>query len=168
MKDLIFLLSFFVLCACGQNNYQSELTRHVGDIPLNPELDTAYFSPCHEDLILQYYYFGKGIQYEGEKAALVAFVRNEFSANSIDKDNGYVTVRFIVNCKGESGRFRVIELDNNYDITTHSEVIVNQITDIVRRLDGWKAGTLDGSKAYDYYQYLTFKISNGQITDIMP
>ena len=174
MNKKEFYLAIFICIAIfscqtkTEKSTRSEPLRHVGDILEDSELDTTNFQPCHEDLTFQYYNFGNGIQYQGEKAAIVEIFNNEFIANPANQDNGYVTIRFIVNCKGESGRFRVIELDNNYNKTTLSLDIVNQIADIVRRLDGWKIGEFDNGKVYDYYQYLTFKISNGQITDIMP
>lgn len=151
-----------------QENFQSEPLRHVGDILENPALDTANFQPCEEHFAHQYYNFGNSIQYTGEKAAVIDFVYEEFESNPSIQDSGYVTIRFMVNCKGESGRFRVYQMDKDYQLISLNKSLVDQIVGIVMRLDEWKIGFRDNGDAYDYYQYLTFKIEEGQITDIMP
>lgn len=142
--------------------------RHVGDILENPALDTANFQPCDESLAQIYYNFGESIGYEGEKAAIIDFVYNEFQSDASIQDDGYVTVRFMVNCQGQSGRFRVYEMDRDYNLVSLSGDLVNQILDIVMGLDDWKIGRAESGEAYDYYQYLTFKIVKGQITNILP
>lgn len=45
--------------------------------------------------------------------------------------------------------------------------ISEQLTEIVKGLNGWipRKGR---SRNYDFYQYLTFKIENGQIVKILP
>jgi len=167
----LLVLTCYGIISCQtktQDTTQSEPLRHVGDILENPTIDTTNFQPCEEHFAHQYYNFSNSIQYEGEKAAVIDFVYNEFESDSSNQDNGYMTIRFMVNCKGQSGRFRIYEMDNNYELMSFDKSLVNQISGIVKRLDGWKIGVRDNGDAYDYYQYLTFKISKGQITDIMP
>jgi len=141
--------------------------RHVGDIAFDPKLDSKEFKPCHEDLVAQYYNFGIPIQYKGEKPALERAFYENYSIKKIESENGYVTVRFVVNCEGRTGRFRVEELDNDYTIKTFDEQITKQLLAITKSLDGWEIKEYEYKK-YDYYQYLTFKIENAQIIDILP
>lgn len=145
---------------------QHEVLRNVGDIPFDPALDTLGFEPCHEDMTFEYYSFSDGILYDGEKAQLIREFQNSFIPGSASQ-NGYITVRFMVNCEGKSGRFRVIELDQDYNKKEFDHSLVNQIVGTTQSLDGWKPGEYE-SKTYDYYQYLTFKISEGHIVNIMP
>ena len=45
--------------------------------------------------------------------------------------------------------------------------ISEQLLNITKSLDGWVIGKHEG-KAYDYYQYLTFKIEDGELIEILP
>ena len=147
-------------------NKKEEVPRHVGDIAFDAAIDTTNFKPCHEDLALQYYNFGKAIQYEGEKTKIVRQFDAQYKPVATEED-GYVTIRFLVNCEGKTGRFRTVELDENYLEKKMNPQITNQLLNITASLDGWIVGTLEGRK-YDYYQYLTFKITDGDIENIMP
>ncbi len=145
-----------------------EYKRHVGDILFDASVDDANFKPCHEDLTTQYYAFGKGIMYKGEKAELDRQIRNAFEkAQEETEESGYIIIRFIINCEGKSGWFRMEEIDMNYKPKEFSTAISKNVLQIVKELKGWEAGTYEG-KSYDYYQYLTFKIVDGQIQSILP
>lgn len=166
MKQIIFLTSLFVIIACKKEKPPEEFLRHVGDITFDPALDTLNFEPCHEDQVLQYYNFSNAIQYEGEKAKIITEFEDKFQPVNQEED-GYITIRFIVNCKGKTGRFRVIGMDKNYTEKIFSKELTHQLLAITRALDGWKPGDYDG-RIFDYYQYLTFKINRGKIERIMP
>lgn len=85
------------------------------------------------------------------------------------KESGYITIRFIVNCKGEAGRFRVIQMDKDYQLTSFSEELVLQLYNITTSLKGWEIFTSENNNySYDYIRYLTFKIEKGELKDIMP
>lgn len=172
MKPLFRLLFFLclILNACTSPSHENETQayhRHVGDIPFDPELDDPAFQPCHEDIATQYYGFGDGIQYEGEKARIIRVFREKYTIQDKPEENGYITIRFMVNCKGETGRFRMEEMDHTYEPKTFSPEIPQLILEIVQSLDAWKPGTYQ-DRTYDYYQPLTFKIINGKISEIIP
>lgn len=166
MKQLFFLSALIWLASCTTQTKQREVLRHVGDIIFDPKVDTTDFEPCHEDLAFQYYNFSNATQYKGEKIAIVRAFQDRFKPVS-ETEHGYVTIRFIVNCEGQTGWFRVITMDENYDEKTFSKELTDQLLKITQELDGWKPGEFDNEN-YDYYQYLTFKITNGSIENIMP
>lgn len=159
-------MALFVIIACKTEKQPDEFLRQVGDITFDPKLDTLNFEPCYEDYAFQYYNFSDGIQYIGEKAKIITEFQDKFKAVN-QEENGYITIRFIVNCKGNTGRFRVTGMDKNYTEKNFSKELTNQLLAITRELDGWKPGDYDGRK-FDYYQYLTFKINQGKIERIMP
>ncbi len=109
---------------------------------------------------------GKGMLYEGEKKALEDFFFAQYEAVPVDQ-SGWIRIRFIVNCKGETGRFRLLEADENYNPMTYDARITQQLMTFTRNVKGWMLQYDDG-RAKDYYQYLIFKIKEGQLTDIMP
>jgi hypothetical protein len=139
----------------------------VGDIYFDPKLDDPNFKLCDENRMAQYYSFGKGLQYKGEKIKINEHFKVGLKVNEQRNVTGFLTIRFIVNCEGKIGRFRVEGMDNEYSQKTFSEGLTNQLMSLTKKLDGWIIGEHDG-KAYDYYQYLTFKIENGILIEIMP
>lgn len=163
IKLLLIVLGLFIL-SCGPAT--KELPDHVGDIEPDSTIDDFGFIPCNENYILQYYNFGQNIQYKGEKWALVNEINDRYKPVNTD-DSGYITIRFVVNCDGKTGRFRLTVLDQDYKPHKMNTKITAQLMDIVKSTNGWKPGKLDGAD-FDYYQYLTFKIEKGEINSIIP
>ena len=141
--------------------------RWVGDIEHDSQVDTTAFKLCNGDKkVLQYFNFGVGLQYNGEKKA----IKDQFFDNYKPVDtnqSGWIRIRFIVNCEGETGRFRVIGADMNYQQLDFDMRITNQLMAITKRLQDWRVLSLE-QDPLDYYQYLIFKIDKGKIVEILP
>ena len=145
---------------------KSKYLRWVGDSEFNAELDDEQFQPCFGDnQVKQYFNFSDGLSYEGEKTALVKEFEERYQPVTTEQ-SGWIRVRFIVNCKGDTGRFRVMGADKNYNEFEFDETITNQLLEITKSLDKWIV--LPQDKPGDYYQYLMFKINNGNLIEIMP
>ena len=145
----------------------SKYMRMVGDSEFDPEKDDPNFKLCFsENQVRQYFNFGRGLQYEGEKKALVEHFFKQYKPVDTDQ-SGLIRVRFIVNCKGETGRFRLIEADENYQKTKFDERITQQLLTLTKSLKGWKPQA-DEYAERDFYQYLVFKIKNGDLIEMMP
>lgn len=144
------------------------LPNNVGDIEFDPKLDDFEFQTCSQDEIPQYYNFYGALMYEGEKYALDEQIYRRFKEKKRTKnESGYITIRFVVNCNGETGRFRTIQMDSHYSPKEFDKSIVEQLQSITKSLDGWLPAEWENAKL-DYYQHLTFKIERGKITDILP
>ena len=172
MKNVFILLGMCIFSSCGTTNNVKEtnsikatVSKHIGLIPFDPLLDTLSFTVCNEDYVNPYFHH-LDLSIEGEKPAIVDAFETQFNPVSRE-ENGYVTIRFLVNCEGETGRFRMIELDKDYNPKDFSETLTRQLCDITSSLEGWDALTVDGA-SYDYVRYLTFKIQEGNITAILP
>ena len=167
MNYIKYSLVLLLLYGCSQSkNEKTEYLDHVGDIAFDPAIDSKDFQPCHGDLASQYYAFGEHIQYEGEKRQMIRDIEKQYDS-SLTGESGYVSIRFIVNCEGQAGRFRVRTMDENYVHKDIDKRVTTQLVDILRSLKGWKAGEYE-QRYYDYYQYLTFKIESGKIVSIIP
>ncbi|HEY5825628.1 MAG TPA: hypothetical protein VIT44_14740, partial [Cyclobacteriaceae bacterium] len=95
----------------AQSKSPSKYPDHVGDIAFDAKLDDPEFRICAEHSVyLQYYNFGKGVQYKGEKPAIEEHFKEVYS-NKMPSETGYITIRFVVNCAGKTGRFRVQEMN---------------------------------------------------------
>ncbi|MDC1107017.1 hypothetical protein OAT16_09945 [Prolixibacteraceae bacterium] len=138
---------------------------NVGDIAFNAQTDDANF-PLTGKKIMQYYSFFPGVAIDGEKQGLRTIFENNYHAYNLD-DTGYITIRFIVNYKGETDRFRVTQMDQNYHVTQFNTETVSQILSITQGITTWKIAAR-GDKCFDYYQYLLFIIEDGQIKEILP
>ncbi len=166
------LVSFLilVLCSCCQTqDKKTDITypRIVGETKFDAAVDEPSFKPCNEERVHQYYNFGNGFQYTGEKSEIIRIFKERFKSQEKKGESGYITIRFIVNCKRQTGWFRIQEMDNEYNPKKFDKGIVDGLLKITKGLDGWITGELEKVQ-YDYYQYLTFKMENGLLIDIMP
>lgn len=156
-----FIISVLFL-ACQSSSEQGIYAKNVGDITFDELVDDPTFLLCDANHVAQYYNFSKGMQYKGEKIRILEHFETLFKGNEIQGETGYITIRFIVNCHGKSGRFRLQGMNENYEEKKFHHELATRIMDYTKKLDGWV------EEKNDYYQYLTFRIQNGRITDIMP
>jgi len=167
MKLLFWIAILFIPpFTLAQSNDQSKYPDHVGDIAFNPKIDDPSFKICNERSHYQYYNFGNGVQYKGEKPAIEDHFK-ELHLNKLQGETGYITIRFVVNCEGKTGRFRVQEMNTEYQSRNFNKPLVAQILALTKQLNGWIPGVDTGYKV-DYYQYLTFKLENGKLLEILP
>ncbi len=154
----------------SQSEFKKPYTylRHVGDIEFDNKLDDPNFTPCFSDsLIFQYFNMSTGLQYEGEKIAIDSYFEKFYKPINSNQ-TGWIRIRFIVNCKGETGRFRVLQSDEDFIETTFDKKITTQLLNLTMALNRWKTINNNEGSPIDYYQYLTFKIYKGKITKILP
>jgi hypothetical protein len=79
--------------------------------------------------------------------------------------NGDITVRFLVNCEGKTGLFRVRQM--NTGLTEPDKKTGRKALRFTKSLEGWIPKEIKGFKA-DYYQYLTYKIEDGKVSEVLP
>ncbi len=170
----ISILSFLSLCTLSCQSKQkidlkAEYMRFVGDIKQDSILDNSSFVVCNDEKhLFQYFNTGEGFRYKGEKTTLVSKIKKAYKPlQNLPNQNGYIRIRFIVNCEGEAGRFRVLASDFNYQEKEFDKAIISQLLSIVKGLDGWEIMTKN-DKRLDYYLYLVFKIDNSHIIEILP
>jgi hypothetical protein len=164
IKIVIFLL-FIPIISFGQakREAKSEYPNYVGDIEFNSEIDNKEFVLCNSKHIFQYFVSSRGLEYEGEKFAIEKEFTEKYKSDIIKNETGLIRINFVVNCKGKTDRFRLISMGENFEEKVFARSITEQLMSITKNLKGWKA------KIYiDYYQYLIFKIENGQLKEILP
>jgi len=130
-------------------------------------LDDTNFELCNEKNAKQYHNLNEEMLYEGEKNALVNTFNTQFKSNDTISESGMIRIRFLINCKGETGRFRLVEAGYDYKEKQFDPYITDQLIKITKSLKGWKILS-DKFGPKDYYQYLIFKIDAGKITEILP
>ena len=169
-KLLVILLSIIIMAQSCRQQFvpkDSKYPSMVGDIEHDPTLDDPNFTLCDEKNTKQYHNLNYDMQYEGEKYAINKTFLAQYKPLKKSKDSGMVRIRFIVNCKGHSGRFRMISAGYDYKEKQIDKAITDQLMSITKGLTGWKKLS-DKRGPKDYYQYLVFKITDGQIKEILP
>ncbi len=165
---ILLFLALFSACKPSKKTVVpgSNYPNNIGDIAPDSILDDSTFRACRESNIPQYYSVQSG--FEGEKPAIERYFKQNFKKDkAFEKENGYLTIRFVVNCNGQTGRFRVMEMDPDYQPKKFSPALRGQLLQLTKQLKGWLPGKNEGIP-YDYYQYLTFTIVQGEITRITP
>lgn len=173
LKKIILVLSFLVVVfsSCKTENNEADqkmYLRWIGDIEQNIEIDNIDFEVCNGDKnIIQYFNAAQGSMYIGEKSTLLQFFNTNYKIVKGINQDGLIRIRFIVNCKGKAGRFRILQSDDNYNEIEFDERIVSQLLKITKGIKKWEILSINKTPK-DYYMYLIFKINNGQITEILP
>jgi hypothetical protein len=122
--------------------------------------DTGKWIPEYYSLRIKYPLSSEAIL-NNAKAALVQY-RTPFSGT------GWVTIRFIVDCKGKPGCFHIYQVDENYLPAKFRVPFISALQIfLVEQMDAWPVGYVKNA-ATDYYAYVTFKIKDGRIENIIP
>ena len=172
MKRRMSLLALLITVSCQQNKVADEPVEtggsyppNVGDITIDKNIDGPDFTVCDESHIAQYY--GVRSEYYGEKFAILNYFNSNYDKSGLKDEIGYLTIRFIVNCKGKTGRFRIEGMNLNYEPITFNEKLTEQLLRLTKEMDGWEIAHYR-NKPLDYYKYFTFKILNGDLAEILP
>lgn len=134
-----------------------EYPDHVGDIAPDPDLDDPAFETCRKTRIPQYYALGADYRVPN-KQLMDHFGTIDLSHST---ETGYFTIRFLVNCKGKIGRLREQSMTTEYEKMTFGTELKDAIRNRLQAFDQWPEGR-------DFYQYLTFKIEQGKIREVLP
>ncbi|OCA79566.1 hypothetical protein BBH99_05735 [Chryseobacterium contaminans] len=158
------------MLSCQAEKKMSKYPDTVGDIAFDEKLDEAGFKKCgarkERHFSFQYYHGPKMFGYKGEKIAIEEKLKKE-NIYSEKKVNGYITVRFLVNCEGKTGLFRSKHMDSDLKDAVLNEELENKLLNFTKSLNGWMPKEIEGLKV-DYYQYLTYKIEDGKVSEVLP
>lgn len=98
---------------------------------------------------------------------------NEFLIRKIGENapnasgDGYITVHFTINCKGQMGNPGLEQMDRKFQSTSFHPDLVQHIITQVMDLTDWPE-IKPGMLYKDIHSFLMFRIKNGKITDLCP
>ena len=166
--SFLLLLLVITLKTFSQNTVPQHLNvkEKIGWIPFDKSLDNSNFKVCDELNIEEYYQvnpsYGEGMQ----SIRKYIFAHQQLLESLCEKD-GYVIVRFVINCQGQTDRYRTKFMSLNYtDENTVNAELQKKIIQLTRDMGSWTPGKYDG-KTYDCYQHLKFLFKNGQLVDVL-
>lgn len=156
---------------CHNSYYGHDIKYKKITIKRKKREDLKDFKVCNVHNIIQYYYNGITDGMIGEnkrnKTELLAYFKEYYQPPIDATQNGYIRIRFIVNCRGETGRFSIQEMDREYKEKQFPFEMTEQLFKLTTRLDGWLPKKWGRIASADYYIHIGFKIKNGQIDEII-
>ena len=124
--------------------------------------EVQVFERCMEGQPGEYYHdnltYTKGNEY------LIRKIGENAPAASGD---GYITVHFTINCKGEMGHPGLEQMDREFQSTSFDPALVQHILTKVMELKAWPE-VKPGLSYKDIHSFLMFRIKNGKINDLCP
>lgn len=145
MRTNVVILLSFLLISCNQRD--------------------GAFKLCGVGISKPYYY--TGLTYKGEIYSIEKEI-NEIYTRVESNNNGIAKVRFKVNCEGQIGDFHYEEYDNNYIKTQLNDSIELQLINGVSQLSDWIPGKNDDGDGVNSHSFLSFRIVDGKIIEILP
>ncbi|RKE92009.1 hypothetical protein [Ichthyenterobacterium magnum] len=161
MRNILLLMLVTFLFNCNETiETKKEYKNQIGDTSFNPNLDNPKFKFCDSTKVL---HNRSRISYTGGERALESELLKRFKFKPEYKSfNGYFIIRFAVNCKNETGRFRMQILDSNFSLTECPKELEEHILAITKELKHWNHAVLEG-KDYDCYRFISIKLINGKV-----
>jgi len=143
-------------------------THRVGYIDPEQSLsDDTNFKTCYHISRINDYYNDDRAQHKGGKGGLWEMLEKKLDKSLLKDQEGYLSYHFVVNCEGKAGRFVTEEADLEYNRTKFSDGLRNHLLQILIEEDQWKNLTVNG-ESRDAYVYVTFKIEDDEIIEILP
>lgn len=172
MRCKLLLAALFIIAYASVSMAQTKLPvpdklpENVGDITFDKKTDDPQFKICNPGNVYQYY--AVNTTYKGGTKAIKKFLLSNYKFEpDFAGITGYITIRFIVNCKGQTGWFRIQQLNSSYQITQFNKKAVGELLNLTKKLNAWIPGKFNGVTRDSYY-YLNFKLTGGHLKDITP
>ena len=139
---------------------------YIGFIDQDTALLNQTYSLCGDGTIYKIHHGAPFDAYKNNKKAFREKVMKTYK-NEGYPDSGYVNFRFLVNCEGNPGWFEIIEINEDFVEVSHTKEMVAQLLKITSEPSHWAIYTVD-EIPQNYYHYVSYKIENGEIIEILP
>ena len=126
------------------------------------------FNPCDKsNKILDYYNTTPYAAFKEGNFELKQVVQKNLNTELLNKESGYLVFRFVINCEGEAGWFTTEEYDLDFQPKQFNKSLRSHLLDVLIGTGPWQPGILNGNSR-DAYAYISFKLKNGEIIEILP
>lgn len=129
--------------------------------------DHTLFKPCYHPSLINDYYNDEKSGFKGSKGRLRSILKEKLNNELLKGESGYLTFRFVVNCDGQAGWFTTEEAGLDFERKSFSDDLRMQLFNILKAEPDWKKLTIR-KEASDAYTYITFKIKNDEVIEILP
>jgi hypothetical protein len=116
------------------------------------------------------YFYSVGGKYPKNSASLLKEVQIFLQQkNQTYLNSGYITFRFMVDCEGKPlPKTQVLQTDEKYAAFHFDKNLINELFAFLKTLDKWKITKSKEEDIFSYKAFLTFKIKNGKVINIIP
>jgi hypothetical protein len=166
--SFLLLILMIGLKTYSQNTVPQQLNvkEKIGWIPYDKNLDNPNFKVCDELNVEEYYQVNPSYG-EGMPSIRKYISAHKQLLEALCEKDGYVIVRFVINCQGQTDRYRTKFMSLNYtDENTVNAELQKKIIQLTRNMGNWTPAKYDG-KTYDCYQHLKFLFKNSQLVDVL-
>ena len=161
------LLLFGYLYVKQAHNTENKPYKHyVGYIDQSKALLNDKYKLCNEGSIYHTYSSASLKAYKGSKKQFRDAVNTQFNTNNYT-ESGYLNYRFLVNCEGNAGWFEIIEMDLDLKEKSLNPKMVDELLTFTSKPANWNVISYD-NKPQNYYMYVSYRIENGKVTEIIP
>ena len=169
----LIIILFIGLIGFGYYRYQKAFDttnkpykNYIGYINQENALLNSTYKLCNEGEIYHTYSSAGLKAYAGSKKQFRDKIKSKFNNNNYT-DSGYVNFRFLVNCEGQAGWFEIIKMDLNLQETGLNQNMVDDLFRLTSKPEHWNIIKHKG-KPQNYYMYVSYRIEDGKITEIIP
>lgn len=151
----------------------TQLARHgrkrIGYIDPKEVIDqNTAFTLCDDQRkIVDYYNGSPRVEFAEKKRVMLNILFSKIDSEKLFNESGFLTFRFVVNCRGEAGWFITEQADLNYQEKQFAKETVDHLYKLIAELKTWSPCVIN-QEPRDAYFYITFRMENGKILDILP
>ena len=140
---------------------------YVGYIDTDKALLNDTYKLCN-DIGIIHTYSSAGLEaYKSSKKQFRDTLNTTFNAGSNYSDSGYLNFRFLVNCEGNAGWFEIVQMDLDLKETPLNSKMVDELFKFTSNSSLWNVISYE-NEPYNYYMYISYRIENGKVTEIIP
>lgn len=168
MYRMLLVMVLLTSCAAHQSQVPTpapEKSPLVYHIQPDPALDDPHFTLCNVERA--YPYYGVDTRPTRDKRQILDHFKKGYTPPTDVRESGFISIRFMVNCMGVAGRFRITSFDDQYAPMNFDNKISSQLLTLTKEIKDWEPLRFD-SGTYDAYCYFLFKIEGGQLIDVLP
>ena len=133
------------------------------------QVKTDSFKLC--DKVGVWPYYNPDLTYKGGFWEVKQVYQAEYPLATFQKlrnNSGIITIQFLVNCKGETGYFKIQQCDLNYQPTTLNQSIVDYFLSKTKTLKNWEPAKGEKGNVVNSHKFFSFRLKNGQLLEILP
>jgi hypothetical protein len=162
IKHFFALVYFFAPPFYGWGQYYDAENRAMVDKSLftNSKCDRQYYN----------YFYSVDGKYPQSSETIRKNVRAFLANQKVDiKGSGYINFNFGIGCDGKLSRnFNVTQTDEKYGLANFDPSIIETLYAFLKTMDKWKICIDQNKKPTNYIAFLSFKIKDGKIINIIP
>ena len=178
IKIVAIILGIALLCVAGFLGYSyynyteafntenKPYKTYIGYIDLEKALLNTQYELCDKGAIYNTYSSASLPAYKGSKKRFRDHIQSTFNTNNFT-DSGYLNFRFLVNCEGNAGWFEIIQMNLDLEETTLNKPMVDSLFKITSNSENWEIIEYNEAPR-NYYMYVSYRIENGKVTEIIP